>query len=290
MVNCGGNTTTLLATWRWRTPPKRTVCLAFPINAEQLRAQLDQLHSEAHHTTAKANSARLRLMRLSEAAEKLRRQAAISVQTGRENDARELLFQKKKVMQALEKSKTRITLLDELSSKLNEAISVKETQLIENVASDLDIGREDASSAVRIVSPKDEDTGKLNEEECLDWNTINSKDQVLEVHTETQAGQRIGNSMDNPTGDLTGDSRNDADIISSLKGISSYEDFIEHLDQQLDKIEAELVIVLRVSTFVLEDNEKPKNSKVQQTLELLEGIHDLRERISSIMNKKVQMT
>ena len=119
---------------------------------------------------------------------------------------------------------------------------------------------------------------KLNEEEYLNWSAINSKDQVLEVHTEAQAGQRIGNSMDNPTGDLTGDSRNEADIINSLKGISSYEDFIEHLDQQLDKIEAELVIVLRVSTFVLEDNEKPKNSKVQQTLELLEGIHDLRER------------
>lgn len=59
-------------------------------------------------------------MRLSEAAENLRRQAAISIQTGRENDARELLFQKKKVMQALDKSKARITLFDELSSKLNQ--------------------------------------------------------------------------------------------------------------------------------------------------------------------------
>lgn len=67
-----------------------------------------------------AKSARLRLLRLSEAAEKLRRQAAISVQTGKENDARELLFQKKKVMLALEKSKRRIELLDELSTKLNE--------------------------------------------------------------------------------------------------------------------------------------------------------------------------
>ncbi|GFY99266.1 hypothetical protein Acr_13g0006670 [Actinidia rufa] len=171
-----------------------------------------------------------------------------------------------------------ISPVDHVVHMLSRAISVKETQLIENVASDLDIGREDASSAVRIVSPKDEDTGKLNEEECLDWSAINSKNQVLEIHTEAQAGQRIGNSMNNPTGDLTGDSRNEADIINSLKGISSYEDFIEHLDQQLDKIEAELVIVLRVSTFVLEDNEKPKNSKVQQTLELLEGIHDLRER------------
>lgn len=59
-------------------------------------------------------------MRLSEAAVNLRRQAAISIQTGRENDARELLFQKKKVMQALDKSKARITLFDELSSKLNQ--------------------------------------------------------------------------------------------------------------------------------------------------------------------------
>ena len=57
---------------------------------------------------------------MSEAAEKIQRQAAINVQTGKENDARELLFQKKKVMQALEKSKSRIELLDELSTKLNE--------------------------------------------------------------------------------------------------------------------------------------------------------------------------
>lgn len=56
---------------------------------------------------------------MSEAAEKIQRQAAISVQTGKENDARELLIQKKKVKQALEKSKSRIELLDELSTKLN---------------------------------------------------------------------------------------------------------------------------------------------------------------------------
>lgn len=67
-----------------------------------------------------ANSNRLRLLRLSEAAENLRKQAAVNVQTGKENDARELLLQKKKVMQALDKAKARIELLDTLSSKLNE--------------------------------------------------------------------------------------------------------------------------------------------------------------------------
>ena len=69
-----------------------------------------------------ANNARMRLMRLSEAAEKLKRQAAISIRTGKEDDARELLFQKKKVMEALEKSKTRIEFLDQLSTKLNEVL------------------------------------------------------------------------------------------------------------------------------------------------------------------------
>lgn len=59
-------------------------------------------------------------MRLSEVIEKLRRQAAVSAQTGSENNARDLLFQKKKVMQAMEKLKSRIELFDELSAKLNE--------------------------------------------------------------------------------------------------------------------------------------------------------------------------
>lgn len=67
-----------------------------------------------------ANNARLRLLRLSEAAEKLQKQAAISIQKGEENDAREMLYQRKKVLQALEKSKSRIELLDELSIKLRE--------------------------------------------------------------------------------------------------------------------------------------------------------------------------
>lgn len=66
-------------------------------------------------------------MRLSEAAEKLKRQAAISVNAGKENEARELLFQKKKVMQAMERSNTRIQLLHQLSAKLNQVWNMKST-------------------------------------------------------------------------------------------------------------------------------------------------------------------
>jgi phage shock protein A len=67
-----------------------------------------------------ANSASMRLLRLSESAEKLKKQAAISMQKGDENYARDMLLQRKKVLQALEKSKSRIELLDELSTKLSE--------------------------------------------------------------------------------------------------------------------------------------------------------------------------
>lgn len=80
-----------------------------------------------------ANSNRLRLLRLSEAAENLRKQAAVNVQTGKENDVRELLLQKKKVMQALDKAKARIELLDTLSSKLNEVDTNKSLLVISAV-------------------------------------------------------------------------------------------------------------------------------------------------------------
>lgn len=54
----------------------------------------------------------------------LQRQALTCIRSGRENDARDLLVRKKKVMQALENSKRRIDLLDELSAKLNEVSNI----------------------------------------------------------------------------------------------------------------------------------------------------------------------
>lgn len=271
-----------------RRPPWTNVCLcsASNIGTDQLRAQLDQLHSEANNARAKANNARLRLMRLSEAAERLRRQAAISVQTGKENEARELLFQKKKVMQALEKSKSRIELLDELSAKLNEAISVKESQLINNVSLDLEVGGEDALSPVRIVSPKEETTENSNENEYFDFRPSEvGKGQEEQFLTDNQASVLL-NSEDIQQGNVNVGIWDKDDMIGSLQQISSYQSFLEHLDQQLSKIEGELVAVLRLSTLILENEEKPKNSKLQQTMDILESVRGIRLRITSIMQTK----
>ncbi|KAM4094943.1 hypothetical protein ACB094_06G233000 [Castanea mollissima] len=252
----------------------RPMCLSSNINTEQLRAQLDQLHSEAARTTAKANSARLRLLRLSEAAEKIQRQAAISVQTGKENDARELLIQKKKVKQALEKSKSRIELLDELSTKLNKAISLKESQLVGNVALDFEVGNENAPSPVRIITPMQENKEDLNENVEVEPHVLElDGQQDLQLCSEIQESLPVGKEPEDIQASLSVGIWDDNDPISGLK---------------LSKIEAELVTVLRVSTLVLDSKETPKNSKVQQTQELLESICGIRKRIASIKLTKVE--
>ncbi|GAV92511.1 hypothetical protein CFOL_v3_35890 [Cephalotus follicularis] len=269
---------------------KPNKCFASNINTEQLCAQLDQLHIEADNTRDKAKKARMRLMRLSEAAEKLRRQATMSVEKGKEDDARELLFQKKKVMQGMEKSKTRIELLDELSAKLNEAISLKETQLIGNVALDIEVDSEGDSSPVRIISPKQEVLEWKNKDKDFGPYAVKFKDdQKLYFGTDSLASATDSKELKDLQGSLSPGIQNEDNMFSSLRGISSYKVFLEHLDLQLNKIEAELVTILNVSTFVLGNEETSKNLRVQQTTELLESIRGIRQRIANIMHAKLEI-
>ncbi|MCE2055004.1 hypothetical protein HAX54_041770 [Datura stramonium] len=135
------------------------------LNMEKLREQLDHLHKEAQSTRNKtpgysANNARSRLLRLSEAAEKFRRQAAISVRTGKENDARELLSKERRLCKPW---------------RIQRAIS-EEKQLIGNVALDLEITKDDAPSPIRIVSPKDENPDNSDEIEDFDQEIIKLDD------------------------------------------------------------------------------------------------------------------
>lgn len=266
-----------------------TCCASSTINTEQLRSQLDHFHAEADATRAKATNARSRLLRLSEAAEKLQKQAAISIQKGDENYAREMLFQRKKVLQALDKSKRRIELLDELSRKLSEAISLKESQLIGNVAVNIEDTIEDASSPVRIIAPK--------EEIQKDFTKDNSDPDMMkfgDIQDVKHSVENEGNPLDdketqNLLESLGIGSSNEDNIARNLSEISSYEDFMEHIDKKLSEIEAELVTVLNVSTLVLDNEERPKNSRLQQTIELLESIHGIRQRIRSTKEAKLRI-
>ncbi|XWS44457.1 hypothetical protein CRYUN_Cryun15aG0046400 [Craigia yunnanensis] len=273
-------------------PLLRPICLASnpKINTEQLRYQLDQLHAEAETTRAKASNARLRFLRLSEAAEKLRRQAAVSIQRGKENEARDLLFQKKKVIQALEKSKSRIELMDKLSTKLIETITFKETLLIGNIASDSEISGEDDSSPVWVISPKER--AELDKNKNKDFGNdalALTEDQKLLHHTDDLVEQPANEELEEHQAFPSSSDFNEENINSSLATISTYEDFLEHLNQQLNKIEQELITILNVSTLLLDD-EKPQNLKVQQTTELLESILDVRQRITNIRQMKIEIS
>ncbi|KAJ9563604.1 hypothetical protein OSB04_008764 [Centaurea solstitialis] len=268
-----------------RSSPARTLCLASRTDSDQLRVQLDQLHFEASNTRAKANKARQRLLRLSEAAEKLQKQAAVSVQAGKENDAREMLLQKKKAMQALEKTKSRIELLDELSTKLIEAISLRERQLVGTVALNHEIETEDAAAPVRVVSPPSE-TLAVNGNSKKDL--LNSDDdqelpdRTYNLPTKDETNN-IEQSLQVPIQLSTDGIENDSDLISSLTGLTSYEDFLDRIDQQLNKVEAEVITVVKFSTLILETRESPTNAKVQQLREILDAVRHVRQRIAVIM-------
>ncbi|XP_023766100.1 uncharacterized protein LOC111914636 [Lactuca sativa] len=258
------------ATFLHRCSPARTVCLASRTDTDQLRDQLDQLHFEASNTRAKANKARQRLLRLSEAAEKLQRQAAISVQTGKENDARDLLFQKKKTMQALEKTKSRIELLDELSTKLIEAISLREQQLVGTVGQDVEIETEDDTSPVRVVSaPSEKDLLNSSDDQEL-------QDKTYNMPTNLQESLEVLDS--------------DSDLISSLTELTSYRDLLDRIDQHLNKTEAELMTVVKFSSLILESEKSHENVKVKQLMGILDAVRDLRKRIANIiMQKEAEM-
>lgn len=155
---------------------------------------------------------------------------------------------------------------------------MKESQLIGHVSINIEDKIEDPTSPVRIITPKEE-FGEIIPENDLHRNAMESSEiQDVQLSIDSQR-----NSLsDKETEDLqqylkigNWDEDKKARILTE---ISSYEAFMEHIGQKLSEIEAELVTVLKVSNLVLDGDEKPKNSRLQQMVELLESIHGIRQR------------
>lgn len=145
--------------------------------AEDLREQLESLQQEAEQVRGKANSARLRFMRLTHVVEQLRQRAAMDVRMGKEDSARGLLLEKQKVMKALEAARQRAELLEQLAGKLNVAISMKETLLISALSSaPLSIRSKGADdTAVHHVSPRTEGLNEEMTQSGVDEDDISSR-------------------------------------------------------------------------------------------------------------------
>lgn len=151
--------------------------------------------------------------------------------------------------------------------------------MIGNVALDLEIAIDETPSPVRIVSPKDDIADNSDENEDVDLETIKLADsQELQAPYDGNADLKTNNELKHLGASTSGDMSKEADRINSLKGVSSYEEFLEHIDQQLRDIEVELVTFLRFSSLILENKDKLENSKIQQALDVLNGVHQLRGR------------
>ncbi|KAI7726586.1 hypothetical protein M8C21_011003 [Ambrosia artemisiifolia] len=293
-------TTTTTTTGATVVHRSSTLCFASRVDANDLRHQLQQIHFEALSTRAKdvivvkevmnlvisANKARQRLLRLSETAEKLKQRAAVSVQAGKENEARDLLFQKKKIMQALDNTKSRIELLDELSAKLIEAISLKERQLVSTVSSDLEIEKEDGESPVRVMTPSSENLG-INENSEKDFLNTNNDQEPQERTDESPTGRETLTDDIEEFLQSHGIDNND-DLISSLTGLTSFVDFLDRVDEHLNKVEAEVFTVMKFSNLILESEERPTNPKVQQLMEILDAVRHIRRRIAVMMQTEAE--
>lgn len=163
-----------------------------------------------------------------------------------------------------------------------QAISLKESQLIGNVTVKIEDTTEDASSPVRIIAPKEEVQNNVTKDESdPDTAEFGGDIQDVQLSIESEGSPLDDKETQNLLESLSISTSNEEYIARNLSEISSYEDFMEHIDKKLSEIEAELVTVLNVSTLVLDNEERPKNSRLQQTIELLDSIHGIRQRYNT---------
>lgn len=219
-------------------------------------------------------------MRLTERVENLRMRAALDVKAGREDSARQLIAEKQKVMKALEKSKQRAELLEQLSIKLNEAISRKETQLIASLSSArLNVDDDsDYVTNIRIISPKDEAMQAVNEKRTgiSKENAQNAPGIYVECGTSGVNGLSNDVALNNE--DMS--SKVDAMLSSSP---DLYAKFLASIDDQLNNLEIQLHNFMNVAAMILPDTVGVgTNEKVATVKQIWHDIRTTRARIQEI--------
>lgn len=152
---------------------------------------------------------------------------------------------------------------------------MKEGLLIGNIALDIEVKETEPSSTIRIITPKEANLNKSyeNQQSELDQMKFGQHQEVMVVaESEVSEGDFNNTSSFSPIG------RNDSNIMQHLREISSFEDFMTHIDQKLHEIEEQLETFISVSSLHLESKKKPEYSKVQQATNILEVVHNTRER------------
>ncbi|KAG6547892.1 hypothetical protein Mapa_010712 [Marchantia paleacea] len=185
---------------------------------EQLKSQLEALQLEASQVRDRYNSSRARFMRLAQVAEHLQQRAVLSMKLGNEGNARQLLTEKKKVMRAAELSKQRSQLYEELSSKLSEAISRKETQLIVALSSSPPRVAVDEEPTVRVIFPTGNGSALVEEvleEDSEEHSSDPDINQASPHSSDTEDGDESPTSSAHSLKEADNDSDLNRDILPS---------------------------------------------------------------------------
>ncbi|KAI5055826.1 hypothetical protein GOP47_0029347 [Adiantum capillus-veneris] len=221
-------------------------------------------------------------MRLTETVENLRMRAITDLKSGKEGSARQLIAEKQKVMQALEKSKQRAELLEELCNKLGEAISSKELQVIASLSSTVAVDDNSTTTLnVRIVSPKAENLafdGVVATEETGDLSNdlIDSMDSLNDHDGEAA---RPHSGVDDATIETANPSTDAASAMLSSR-VQMYPDFLLGIDNRLQEAEAQLHGFLNIATMVVsEDVDKITKERVTVVRQIWQDVLVARARI-----------
>lgn len=162
---------------------------------------------------------------------------------------------------------------------------MKESQLIGHVSLNIEDDTEESSSPVRIISPKEE-CGKDITDNDLDFNVMKSLDiQDVWLSMESQRDSLGDKDLEDLQQSLNTSCLDEDKKASVLTEMSSYEALMEHIDRRLSEIEVELITALKASNLLLDGDEKPNSSRLQQAVELLESIHGIRQRCTSLSAK-----
>lgn len=257
---------------------------------EILKGQLEALHLEAEKARARANAARARFMRLTETIENLRMRAIVDLKSGKEESARQLIAEKQKVMQALEKSKQRGELLEELCNKLGEAISSKEVQLIAALSS-ATVGVDESNittASVRIVSPKADDLAS-------DW-TVDVKengeaakkdaDNQMNLFNDQNAGALGSSVTEDDALEMDRSSDDGVNAMLSLRP-EMYSNFLSKIDNHLHEAEVQLQGFLNIAAMVLPKDVGIKtNEKVATVKQIWHDVLSARARIRKTVQQE----
>lgn len=159
---------------------------------------------------------------------------------------------------------------------------MKEGLLVGNMALDLEVDEAESPIPVRIVSPVDENPNNTDDNQLLDLNNLEFReDQESQVLVDSEGDIHVQNDQNSPDGSIRGEMLTGFESFDNVQGLrdpSTFDDFMKHIDQQLNKIEKELESFIRFSIMVLENRGIPEYSKVQHATEILEGVYRVRER------------